>query len=142
NPKPNTPGYKIFLQPDNEGNTPLMLAVVFRKEEVVNVLLQYILKDSNAINEINRMNSLGDTALHLAFPDKELPVNFNIINLLISVNADFKVKNLESQSPIHFISQQSVAEQNHLLSHLEPKQQKIFLDVYLEYARLNRDINI
>lgn len=142
NAQPNTPGYNIFLKPDHKGNTPLHVAVTHRKIEVVKVLLQHILKDDNAINEINRRNSLGNAALHLACFANELPVDNNIIHLLIQSNADLRLNNLESQSSIHLISQRDISEQEKLLEMLDAKWQLIFLGFYHEHAHARHDESI
>jgi ankyrin repeat protein len=116
--KPNTPGYKIWLRPDNNGNTPLHLAVMYWHKEVIKMLLLQLSHEDKKIakNHINRKNLECNTALHLACFRSTVPIDDELISLLIQNGADLCLTNEKKHTPIHLICERDWDEQNNLLA--------------------------
>jgi ankyrin repeat protein len=85
-------GADIHL-PDNDGNTPLLLAAKknrgLREVDVVQVLL-----DAGAV--INLQNNYGMSPLHFAASDGHL----EIVQVLLERGADINVKNNDGDTPL------------------------------------------
>jgi ankyrin repeat protein len=85
-----------YYERDNEGNTPLMVAVTKGHQECVILLLQFF-EDINDINPIT-----GDTPLHMAVSTK----NTDLIIVLCNLDASLDAKNMRLQRPKHLVSYQ------------------------------------
>lgn len=86
---------------NDEGNTPLHLAIIHRANNVANVLL----KEGLASPSLS--NKSGESPLHLliaAHPD-----NTEMIRLLIECKCDPTIKNEECVTPLHLAAQDSAS---------------------------------
>lgn len=71
---------ELINEPDSEGNTPLLLAVIKRNVSVLNLLLKDKRVDMRAIN------NNGMTALDVAESDKELTMKFRKVRDFLFIN--------------------------------------------------------
>lgn len=92
---PNSPGYKLWLQSSNDGNTPLHNAALSGNMKIVELLLEKIMCENNSQEIINQINQNGDTALHHAFSAKSIA----IILMLIKKGADLSIHNEQKVTP-------------------------------------------
>lgn len=76
-------------QRDRTGMTLLMLAVCYKKKEIINFLL------SNKVN-INAKNDIGATALHMAVKYGDIEV----IRILLENNANVNAEDIYGNTPI------------------------------------------
>ncbi|MCP5369897.1 MAG: ankyrin repeat domain-containing protein [Rickettsiaceae bacterium] len=83
---------------DEDGNTPLHLASLLGKTEVVKALLEANINP-------NRQNKDGNTALHIAVRDIQHCQGYlEVVNLLIKNKADLNIQNETGDTPLHIAS--------------------------------------
>lgn len=138
--KPNTPGYKIWLQKDKNTNTALHIAAKYRQRKILKLLLQLLSDEEKAyvINFVNYKNMQGDTALHLACYQLDAISDDKIICHLIKSGGDINLTNKIKQSSFALLCQRDLASQKDLINHmLKNDLQESFLFPYKKYMEDN-----
>jgi len=138
--KPNTPGYKIWLQVNNKGNSPLHIAAANRKLNIVKLLLDEIKTNVDGISQVNRMNENDDTPLHLACSRHDYLCDDDVIVNLIQHGADLTIENTKKITPFKLLRQFDFPELATIFSKLSRKQE-LFLLHYSDYLKKNPDNN-
>ena len=87
----------LVLQ-DDDDYYPLHQVVLLKNDSYVQFIVDNL---PNKEKDINNVDSLGNSALHLAVTLKN---NVDIINILINNGADINLKNSKSQTPLHLAS--------------------------------------
>ena len=109
----NKPKINLNIQ-DDDDYYPLHQVVLLKNFSYVEFIIKNL---SNKEKEINNVDSLGNSALHLAVTLKD---NEEIISCLIQNGADVNLKNIKGQTPLHLACGKNRVENiNVLLS--EPK---------------------
>ena len=92
---------KTLIQeyPDEDGDTVLHMAVVHNKFPLAELWKNAF--PENFISELNEQNNLGQTPLHLAVFDNNLPM----IHFFLQNGASVRVHEKEGRTPIHFACQ-------------------------------------
>lgn len=102
----------IAITKDKEGMSPLLLVLLYYREENFFELVQDLLLNGADVNSTVKTNGDGDffikgmTPLHLLFCRKNIFMMRNfitIVQLLLSKNADVNVKDGHGMTPLHYL---------------------------------------
>lgn len=135
--KPGTPGHKIWLKSDPDGNTLLHMAAIHRNIEAAELLLTQIAQENEETREwiIDfKTYQERNTPLYLACVELPTSRNNELISLLIKHGAGLERINKNQKTPFNFICKFTLSEQIELVtSLLKNEKQEIFLSCYKAY---------
>lgn len=110
-----------LLTADKKGNMALHQAAA-----ISDVILELLLNSCSQKNIINRVNSLGNTALHEALKNPAL----ESAELLINAGASLEVHNNDQKTPFMLLSNWDLERQIALFCHLDKEKQNYLLERY------------